>query len=166
MDTTDLNRLRAAITAAPESLCTRVCSHIAFNEHHYFPRFRENYDIIRAASHLARAYVSAYIHVDGALDAVIERLADANITFNSDATDARINTALVTYIASLACDQATADLDLVITDNNTGYSAFQNSLISEKIQLSTRPVLGWCITQPSTYFRCCNRTVVNLYGTV
>ena len=119
MDTTDLNRLRAAITAAPESLCTRVCSHIAFNEHHYFPRFRENYDIIRAASHLARAYVSAYIHVDGALDAVIERLADANITFNSDATDARINTALVTSIASLACDQATADLDLVITDNDS-----------------------------------------------
>ena len=119
MDTTNLNRLRAAITAAPESLCTRVCSHIAFNEHHYFPRFRENYDIIRAASHLARAYVSAYIHADGALDAVIERLADADIAFNSDATDTRINTALVTYIASLACDQAMADLDLVVTDNDS-----------------------------------------------
>ena len=119
MDTTNLNRLRAAITAAPESLCTRVCSHIAFNEHHYFPRFRENYDIIRAASHLARAYVSTYIHADGALDAVIERLADADITLDPNTTDARINTALVTYIASLACDQATADLDLVITDNDS-----------------------------------------------
>lgn len=119
MDTTDLDRLEKAIMAAPESLCTRVCSHIAFNEHHYFPRFRENCDLMRAASHLARAYVSAYVHVDGALNAVIERLADADITLDPDATDARINTALVTYIASLACDQATADLDLVVTDNDS-----------------------------------------------
>ena len=119
MDTTDLDRLKAALTATPERLCARVCSHIAFNEHHYFPRFRENYDIMRAASHLARAYVSAYVHADGALDAVIERLADADITLNSGATDSRIDSALVTYIASLACDQATADLDLVVTDNDS-----------------------------------------------
>lgn len=96
-----------------------MCSHIAFNEHHYFPRFRENCDIMRAASHLARAYVSAYIHADGALDAVIERLADTDIALNQDATNARIDSALVTYIASLACDQAAADLDLVVTDNDS-----------------------------------------------
>lgn len=119
MDNTDLNRLKAALTATPERLCARVCSHIAFNEHHYFPRFRKNCHLMRAASHLARAYVSAYVHVDGALDAVIERLADADITLNPDATDSRIDTALVTYIASLACDQATADLDLVVTDNDS-----------------------------------------------
>ena len=119
MDTTDLDRLKAAITATPESLCTRVCSHIAFNEHHYFPRFRKNYELTRAASYLARTYVSAYVHADGALDAVIERLADADIALNPNATDARIDTALITYIASLACDQATADLDLVVTDNDS-----------------------------------------------
>lgn len=119
MDTTDLDKLKAVLTAAPERLCARVCSHIAFNEHHYFPRFRKNCHLMRTASHLARAYVSAYVHTDGALDTVIERLAHADIALNPDATDSHIDNALVVYIASLACDQAMADLDLVVTDNDS-----------------------------------------------
>lgn len=119
MDNTDLDRLKAALTTTPENLCVRVCSHIAFNEHYYFPRFRENYNLMCAASHLARAYVNAYVHADGALDAVIERFADTDIALDPNATSARIDTALVTYIAGLASDQAMADLDLVVTDNDS-----------------------------------------------
>lgn len=101
------------------SLAIATKQDIRLNASHYFPRFAYHEDAKFACAHLARAYVDVYLHEPKLIKAVAEAICEHNLLNGiPELESTRGHMRITEVVAKLTCEQATADLDLVVFDND------------------------------------------------
>lgn len=78
-------------------------------------------DLFLAAEHLAKATCRALLCCDGVIAGIADVFEECGYTEKLDKTDLKSPTfasATASFVARLACNQAVADLDLAVTDND------------------------------------------------